>query len=42
MTTNIEIDDKLLLAALKVGHHKTKEEAVIDDLKAYFCTQSKR
>jgi len=35
MATNLAIDDKLILQALKIGHHKTKKEAVTTALKEY-------
>ena len=35
MATNLAIDDKLILQALKAGHHKTKKEAVNTALREY-------
>ena len=35
MATNLAIDDKLILEALNIGHHKTKKEAVTTALKEY-------
>ena len=35
MATNLAINDKLILQALKIGHHKTKKEAVTTALKEY-------
>lgn len=35
MATNLALDDKLILKALKAGHHKTKKEAVTTALKEY-------
>jgi len=35
MATNLALDDKLILQAQKVGHHKTKREAVTAALKTY-------
>lgn len=35
MATNLAIDDKLILQAVKVGHHKTKKEAVNTALREY-------
>jgi len=35
MATNLAIDDKLILQALKIGHHKTKKEAVTTALREY-------
>jgi len=37
MATNFAIDDKLLIKAQKVGHHKTKKEAVTTALKEYIA-----
>jgi len=35
MATNLALDDKLIIQAQKVGHHKTKKEAVTAALKEY-------
>ena len=35
MATNLALDDKLITQAQKVGHHKTKKEAVTAALKEY-------
>jgi Arc/MetJ family transcription regulator len=35
MATNLALDDKLIIKAQKVGHHKTKKEAVTAALKEY-------
>ncbi|HLK18868.1 MAG TPA: type II toxin-antitoxin system VapB family antitoxin [Bryobacteraceae bacterium] len=35
MPTNLAIDDKLIEEARKVGHHKTKKEAVTAALSEY-------
>lgn len=35
MATNLALDDKLIIQALKLGHHKTKKEAVNAALKEY-------
>jgi len=35
MPTNLALDDKLIEAARKVGHHKTKKEAVTAALSEY-------
>ena len=35
MATNLALDDKLILQAQKVGHHKTKRGAVTAALKEY-------
>ncbi|MGR3292928.1 MAG: type II toxin-antitoxin system VapB family antitoxin [Candidatus Scalindua sp.] len=37
MATNLAIDDKLIIKAQKVGHHKTKKEAVTTALKEYIA-----
>ena len=37
MATNLALDDKLIMQALKVGHHKTKKEAVTAALKKYIA-----
>ena len=37
MATNLALDDKLIMQALKVGHHKTKKEAVSVALKEYIA-----
>jgi Arc/MetJ family transcription regulator len=35
MATNLQIDDKLILKALRLGRHKTKREAVSTALVEY-------
>ena len=35
MPTNLAIDDRLIEAALRIGHHKTKKDAVTTALKEY-------
>ena len=35
MATNLALDDKLIIQAQKVGHHKTKKETVTEALKEY-------
>ena len=35
MATNLAIDDNLITSALKLGHHKTKKEAVTTALNEY-------
>ncbi|MDP3297454.1 MAG: type II toxin-antitoxin system VapB family antitoxin [Thermodesulfovibrionia bacterium] len=35
MATNLALDDSLIIEAQKVGHHKTKKEAVTNALKEY-------
>ena len=37
MATNLAIDDKLIIKAQKIGHHKTKKEAVTTALKEYIA-----
>lgn len=37
MPTNLALDDKLIMEALAVGHHKTKKEAVTAALKTYIA-----
>ncbi len=37
MATNLALDDKLIIQARKVGHHKTKKEAVTAALKRYIA-----
>jgi Arc/MetJ family transcription regulator len=37
MATNLALDDKLIIQAQKVGHHKTKKEAVMVALKEYIA-----
>ena len=37
MATNLALDDSLILEAQKVGHHKTKKEAVTIALKDYIA-----
>lgn len=37
MATNLALDDKLIITAQKVGHHKTKKEAVTIALKEYIA-----
>ena len=41
MPTNLAIDDKLIEAARRIGHHKTKKEAVTTALSEYI-THRKR
>lgn len=35
MATNLALDDRLINEALKVGHHKSKREAVTEALRTY-------
>lgn len=37
MATNLALDDELISQAQKVGHHKTKKEAVTTALKEYIA-----
>ena len=37
MVTNLALDEKLISQAQKVGHHKTKKDAVITALKEYIA-----
>ncbi|MCF7791819.1 MAG: type II toxin-antitoxin system VapB family antitoxin [Victivallales bacterium] len=37
MSTNLAIDDKLILAAQKIGHHRTKKETVTVALREYIA-----
>ena len=37
MPTNLAIDDKLIEAARRIGHHKTKKEAVTAALSEYIA-----
>ncbi|NCD34475.1 MAG: type II toxin-antitoxin system VapB family antitoxin [Spartobacteria bacterium] len=35
MATNLQIDDKLISQAVKLGHHRSKKDAVTQALKDY-------
>jgi len=37
MSTNLAIDDRLIIRAQKIGHHKTKKETVTVALKEYIA-----
>ena len=37
MATNLALDDNLITQAQKVGHHKTKKDAVTTALKEYIA-----
>lgn len=37
MTTNLVLDEKLISQAQKIGHHKTKKDAVTTALKEYIA-----
>ncbi len=42
MATNLALDDKLIIQAQKIGHHKTKKEAVTEALKEYIAIKKQR
>jgi len=37
MATNLALDDKLIVEAQKIGHHKSKRDAVTQALKDYIA-----
>jgi Arc/MetJ family transcription regulator len=37
MATNLALDDKLIVRAQKIGHHRTKKEAVTTALREYIA-----
>ena len=37
MATNLALDDNLILQAQKIGHHRTKKDAVMVALKEYIA-----
>jgi hypothetical protein len=37
MATNLALDDNLIIQAKKIGHHRTKKEAVMIALKEYIA-----
>jgi Bacterial antitoxin of type II TA system, VapB len=37
MATNLALDDNLIIQAQKIGHHRTKKEAVMVALKEYIA-----
>jgi Arc/MetJ family transcription regulator len=37
MATNLALDDNLIIQARKIGHHRTKKEAVTIALKEYIA-----
>lgn len=37
MTTNLVLNEKLISQAQKIGHHKTKKDAIITALKEYIA-----
>ena len=42
MATNLALDDRLINEALKVGHHKSKKEAVTEALQTYIKSLRQR
>ena len=42
MPTNLDLDDQLILQAQKLGHHKTKREAVTVALKQYIAVKKQK
>ena len=42
MATNLALDDRLIVLAQKIGHHKTKREAVTAALEKYIAHQKQR
>jgi Arc/MetJ family transcription regulator len=42
MATNLALDDDLIIEAQKVGHHKTKKEAVMAALKEYIAKKKQQ
>ena len=42
MATNLALDDKLITAALEIGRHKTKKEAVTAALHEYIQRRKQR
>jgi hypothetical protein len=41
MATNLALDDNLIIQAQKIGHHRTKKEAVMIALKEYIAHKKK-
>jgi hypothetical protein len=37
MATNLALDDKIIVQAQKIGHHKTKNEAVMSSIREYIA-----
>jgi len=37
MATNLALDDKLIIQAQKVGHHRTKKDAVMTAIREYIA-----
>ena len=42
MATNLALDDRLIEEALKMGHHKSKREAVTEALHSYIRSLRQR
>lgn len=42
MATNLALDDRLINEALKIGHHRSKKEAVTEALNVYIKTLKQR
>jgi len=42
MPTNLTLDDSLIQEAVRVGHHRTKKEAVTAALQEYVQTRTRR
>ena len=42
MAVNLDIDERLIRRALKLGHHRTKKEAVTAALKQYIRRREQR
>ena len=42
MATNLALDDRLIVLAQKVGHHKSKKEAVTAALEKYIAHQKQK
>ena len=37
MATNLALDDKIIIQAKKIGHHRTKKEAVMTAIREYIA-----
>lgn len=42
MATNLALDDNLIIQAQKIGHHRSKKEAVTVALKDYIAQKKQR
>lgn len=42
MATNLALDDKLIIQAQKIGHHRTKRDAVTIALKEYIAQKKQQ